>query len=591
MARVPTRAFSRVARAAPGRSGISDWTAENRVALTPVSGAEYAMALPRFLAAGAFALAAVTAFASSEDQRPVEPIGPTPPPARDPALPTIWIAGDSTAAQGNPTATGWGKPFRDLFDPTKVNIANRARGGRSSRTFITDGLWDEMLAEVKKGDIVLIQFGHNDGGPVNDDKRARGSLPGLGEETEEIDNLITKKHEVVHTYGWYMRKMIVDARTKGAQPVVLSLTLRNIWKEGQVERGSGRYGTWARETAAWEGVPFIDLSALIATEYERMGESAVGALFPKDHTHTGPEGAALNARLVVAGLRALPRDPVAAWLTPAAQDIPAAPAEAIVASPAPPRGAGPAEFDAWLNLPARPENDRPTLFLVGDSTVRNGRGDGAGGQWGWGDFIAPFFDTVRLNVVNRAVGGLSSRTYYTQRWPAVRDMLRPGDVVIVQLGTNDNGPINDDSRARGTLKGNGEETEAIENLVTKKHEVVHTYGWYLRQFVLEGREKGASVVLCSPIPRKTWSDGRITRREDSHPAWARAAAEQVGAPFIDLHERVAARFDEQGEAAVDPLYADPHTHPSRAGAMLIAQVVVDGLRELGADNPLAPFMR
>ncbi|MBE2212501.1 MAG: rhamnogalacturonan acetylesterase [Opitutaceae bacterium] len=547
--------------------------------------------LPHALAAGVLACAAVTiCAASSEEQRPVEPVGPTPPPAINPALPTIWIAGDSTAANGNPNAIGWGRPFPEFFDASKVNVANRARGGRSARKFITEGLWDQMLADMKKGDIVLIQFGHNDGGPVNDDKRARGSLPGLGEETQEIDNLITKKHEVVHTYGWYMRKMIVDARTKGAQPVVLSLTLRNIWKDGQVERGSGRYGEWARATAEWEGVPFIDLSALIADEYMRLGEESVKALFPKDHTHTGPAGAALNARLVLAGLRALPRDPVAGYLTPAAAETPAAAASAIVASPAPPRGGGPEAFDAWLNLPSRPDDARPALFLVGDSTVRNGRGDGAGGQWGWGDFFAPHVDTTRLHVVNRAVGGLSSRTYYTQRWPAVRELLRPGDVVVVQLGTNDNGPINDDSRARGTLKGNGEETEAIDNLVTKQHEVVHTYGWYLRQFVVEARAKGASVVLCSPIPRKAWADGRIERKADSHPAWARAAAAQVDAPFIDLHERTAARFDALGEAAVDPLYADPHTHPSRSGATLLAAVVAEGLRELGAKNPLAAYM-
>ena len=129
----------------------------------------------------------------------------------NPALPTVFVAGDSTAAKnnGNPIQ-GWGVPFADYFDPAKVNIANRARGGRSSRTFITEGLWDQLLAEVKAGDCVLIQFGTNDGGAVNAEPpgstrplRARGSLPGLGEETQEIDNVLTKKHEVVHTFGWY----------------------------------------------------------------------------------------------------------------------------------------------------------------------------------------------------------------------------------------------------------------------------------------------------------------------------------------------------------------------------------------------------
>jgi lysophospholipase L1-like esterase len=75
-------------------------------------------------------------------------------------------------------------PFADYFDPTRVNVVNRARGGRSSRTFVTEGLWDQLMASVKPGDIVLIQFGHNDGGAINDTNRARGSLRGIGDETE-----------------------------------------------------------------------------------------------------------------------------------------------------------------------------------------------------------------------------------------------------------------------------------------------------------------------------------------------------------------------------------------------------------------------
>src|SRR6185503_2077393 len=149
----------------------------------------------------------------------------------DPALPTIFVAGDSTAARGNGAAQqGWGVPFADYFDATKVNVVNRARGGRSSRTFVTEGLWDKLLADVKAGDVVLIQFGHNDGGAINDESRARGSLRGVGEETEEIDNLLTKQHEVVHTFGWYLRQLIGDVKAMNATPIVLSLTVRNIWE-------------------------------------------------------------------------------------------------------------------------------------------------------------------------------------------------------------------------------------------------------------------------------------------------------------------------------------------------------------------------
>src|SRR5437763_17204268 len=82
--------------------------------------------------------------------------------AINPALPSIFIAGDSTAADGVPDAIGWGKAFPAYFDPAKVNIVNEARGGRSSRTFVAEWLWDKLLADLKPNDYVLIQFGHND---------------------------------------------------------------------------------------------------------------------------------------------------------------------------------------------------------------------------------------------------------------------------------------------------------------------------------------------------------------------------------------------------------------------------------------------
>src|SRR3989475_11039745 len=139
-------------------------------------------------------------------------------------LPTLFVVGDSTANNNANGARGWGDPFISYFDGHKINVLNRARGGRSSRTFITEGRWEKVLSEMKRGDFVLIQFGHNDAGAINDATRARGSLPGTGEETQEIDNLLTKKHEAVHTYGWSMRQMIADTNAKDATPIVLSLT-------------------------------------------------------------------------------------------------------------------------------------------------------------------------------------------------------------------------------------------------------------------------------------------------------------------------------------------------------------------------------
>src|SRR5262245_6094543 len=230
-------------------------------------------------------------------------------------LPTLFLIGDSTvrngAGDGANKQWGWGEPIAAYFDRAKITVLNRARGGRSSRTFVTEGLWDQVLSMMKPGDFVLIQFGHNDGGPINDDSRARGTIKGVGEGTEEIDNLLTKKHEVVHSYGWYLRKYIADARAKGATPVICSPIPRKIWKEGRIVRD--QYARWAEDVAKAEKVGFIDLNEIIARQYEAMGAEKVEPLFADEHTHTTLAGAELNAACVISGLKALKTDPLASY--------------------------------------------------------------------------------------------------------------------------------------------------------------------------------------------------------------------------------------------------------------------------------------
>jgi hypothetical protein len=75
----------------------------------------------------------------------------------------------------------------------------------------------------------------------------------------------------------------------------------------------------------------------------------------------------------------------------------------------------------------------PTIWLVGNSTVRNGRGDGAHHQMGWGDELTQYFNLKKVNVVNRAIGGRSSRTYITEgHWAEVLQSIKPGDIVLIQ---------------------------------------------------------------------------------------------------------------------------------------------------------------
>jgi lysophospholipase L1-like esterase len=240
-------------------------------------------------------------------------------------------------------------------------------------------------------------------------------------------------------------------------------------------------------------------------------------------------------------------------------------------------------------LPEPTNLNLPTLFIIGDSTVRNGRGDGANGQWGWGDFMAGYFETSKINVVNRALGGLSSRTYLTLGyWEALRAMLKPGDVVIMQFGHNDSGPVNDNYRARGSIKGTGEGSMEIDNLILKRHEVVYSYGWYLRKFIAEARAKGATPIVCSLVPRKIWKDGKLATNSQDYAKWAAEVADHAKVGFVDLNAIVAHKYEELGPAKVDPLFADPQTHTTQAGAEINAASVVAGLKAL-KKNPLARY--
>jgi lysophospholipase L1-like esterase len=87
------------------------------------------------------------------------------------------------------------------------------------------------------------------------------------------------------------------------------------------------------------------------------------------------------------------------------------------------------------------KNNKPTLFIIGDSTVKNGSGNGGGGLWGWGDFMYEQLDTMKISIKNFAHGGRSSRTFITEGlWDDVFSRIKQGDYVIMQFGHNDGVP-------------------------------------------------------------------------------------------------------------------------------------------------------
>jgi len=235
--------------------------------------------------------------------------------------------------------------------------------------------------------------------------------------------------------------------------------------------------------------------------------------------------------------------------------------------------------------------DKHTLYLIGDSTVANG--NGGNGLWGWGKFIPSFFDTSAIRIRNYAVGGTSTRTFLTNgiwnpslnklgMWDTVYSSLKKGDYLLIQFGINDQSPVDDTSRSRGTLPGINNDSILIFNKVTHKSEVVHTYGWYLRYFINKAKEKGVTVIVCSSITKNIWKDGKVLRGENGFCSWALETAQQAGVLSIDLNNLIADIYDKEGEVAVTSKYhiGKDNTHTTEPGAILNATVVANAIKHL-----------
>lgn len=487
------------------------------------------------------------------------------PEPRDPALPSLVLIGDSTVRNGQGDGQGlgavgqwgWGQIIDRYLDAARINTVNRAIGGLSSRTYRTGGHWERTRAFIKRGDVVLMQFGHNDSSAINDASRARGTLRGIGAESETIDNLLTKQRETVTTYGTYLRGYIDETRALGATPVVCApIPRKRFGADGKALRSVDSYASWAAAVAREKGVAFIDLDTLICDRYDLLGPVVVDQLFPRtqpeERVHPNWAGSALNAQIVVAQLRAQKLLPAEAFAAP----VPEAPALQSNAPELAPR--------------------LPTLFLIGDSTVRS---VGQNGNWGWGDRLAPWLVPERLQLANHAMAGRSSRTYLREgRWTTVRGLLKPGDTVLIQFGHNDVARVGDPAgKQRGSLPGVGLETQD-EAMPDGKVETVQTYGAYLRRYVREALAAGAVPVIVSPIPHKDrWQEGRDF---EQHAAWDQQVAKEEGALFIDLTMKITEAYRQLGATEVEKHFADARTHTNDVGAQFNAAIVAKALQGL-----------
>ena len=240
-------------------------------------------------------------------------------------------------------------------------------------------------------------------------------------------------------------------------------------------------------------------------------------------------------------------------------------------------------------LMSRPEpgttrkGDNPVLFLIGNSTMRNGtKGDGSNGQWGWGFFASKYFNANKISVENQALGGMSTRTFYTKLWPMVRKALRKGDWVIISIGHNDNGPY-DEGRARAVIPGVGTDSLCVTIKETGEKETVYSYGGYLRKYISECREAGAHPILMSLTPRDAYDEktGKIVRKPQTE--WAAYVAAQEGVPFVDLNEISGSKLDSYSKWKEQYHFFGDHIHTSAYGAEMNARSAAEGIA--ASSNP------
>ena len=485
--------------------------------------------------------------------------------------PVLFLVGNSTMrtgtlGNGNNGQWGWGYFAHEYFDEERITVENHALGGTSSRTFY-NRLWPDVLKGIRKGDWVIIELGHNDNGPY-DSGRARASIPGIGKESLPVTIKETGEQETVYTYGEYMRRFIRDVKQKGAYPILLSLTPRNAWEDADstiITRVNQTFGLWAMQVARKERVPFIDLNEITARKFEAFGKEKVKYMFYLDRIHTSAFGARVNAASAAEGIRHCKGLALARYLKPM-------------------------ERDTVTGATRRP--GCPVLFTVGDSTVKNNDND-ENGMWGWGSVLHELFDSERIVVENHAKAGRSARTYLDEgRWDKVYEALRPGDFVLIQFGHNDAGEINT-GKARAELPGSGEESRVFKMERTGEYQVVYTFGWYLRKFIMDVKEKGATPIVLSHTPRNKWDNGKIERNSDSFGRWTREAAQATGAYFIDLNRISADKLQEmgyhQGLRLVGEYFTGDHTHTSLKGARMNAQSIVEGLK--ASDCPLKDYVK
>ncbi|MBR2103241.1 MAG: rhamnogalacturonan acetylesterase [Prevotella sp.] len=513
---------------------------------------------------------------------------PVPGSSRRGSNPVLFLIGNSTMrngtlGNGNNGQWGWGYFAHLFFDENKITVENQALGGMSSRTFY-NRLWTPVRDAIRPGDWVIISIGHNDNGPY-DSGRARASIPGVGHDSLNVVIQETGQPETVYTYGTYMRMYINDVRARGGNPILMSLTPRDAYDDnGKIIRKP--HSLWLMQVAAEEGVPFIDQNEISGQKLDGFSRWKEKYHFFGDHIHTSRFGAMMNARSAAEGI-AQSHNPA---LLPLQQMM------KNVEQPC---------YDIDRT------DGRPVVFITGDSTVKNEDKE-TDGMWGWGAVANTVFDESKIQIVNAAQAGRSLRSYLREgRWDRVYNSLRPGDFVLIEFGHNDIGVI-DRPKFRACIPTSADTCHVYKmqadkngapagNIIDQRmtvtdihpgdYEVVYSFGWYLRKFIDDVREKGATPIIVSLTPRNEWPGGKIERRNDTYGQWYRDVCKETGCEFVDLHNITADFLDRKcgSKEKAAKYFKRDHTHTSLLGAKTNAKSVAQGL--LSNKSPLAAYLK
>lgn len=461
---------------------------------------------------------------------------------------TLWIAGDSTVANGGPScAFGWGRDFANNFN-SNVSVQNLAVGGRSVRTWLYDvqstmgsdgecalttdasgkpvlqSRWQTTLAGMKRGDYLFIQFGINDGSAT------------------------CPRHVGSTAFMQEYRMMAEAARARGATPIFIT-PVSAIRCSGNTAVASRGFLSETINLGANMNVPVIDLHQRSIQLYNQRGfcpipggavnattGGAVGSFFCDDHTHFDLAGAKDIGSLVAQGIRDLN--------LPLAQHLKTTTPETV------------------------------NVFLAGDSIVQSYTDTAsANDQAGWGQMLQQHY---KSNVIihNHAAGGRSARRFIDEgRLNTIWGQAKRGDYLLVQFGTNDG-----HKTATYTLNG---------QTIPYYLEPGTDFKSYLSQYISGARARGINLAFVTPTPRNSayCTGGNGTG------AWAQAMRELAAAeaiPLIDLNQKTVNYlkaicpaptpenfFFRRTDGSVDG------THFQENGARILARFVAEGVAETG----------